>query len=75
MVTKLKAAARKRIVPKWYKKWSVWISAGIAGASGAILVLPDRFVSWIPPDWQGVAVLLVIVAAAIKQNNLTPPNG
>lgn len=70
MVTKLKTAVNHRIVPKWYKKWSVQLAGAIGGASLALLVLPDKYSAMIPEGWQGWAVLLIVVAGAIKQNNL-----
>jgi hypothetical protein len=72
-MTKIKAAIKSRIVPKWYKKWSVLLSGFFLVLSGAIMATPPEYLAWMPDYVKPLAFVIIIVAAALKQNNF--PNG
>lgn len=67
MVSRIKSAASKRLVEKWYKKWSVWIT----GAAGAVAFIPadSQVMALLPADWYRWAFIAILLARMIKQNS------
>lgn len=67
MISKLKSAARKRLVEKWYRKWSVWLT----GAAGAVAFIPadSQIMALLPAEWYRWAFIAIFLARVIKQKS------
>lgn len=67
MASKIKLAARRRLVEKWYKKWSVWL----VSAAGVIAFLPSDSVvmAYLPHEWYRWAFIAIFLARVIKQKS------
>lgn len=69
-MTKIKAAVSKRIVPKWYRKWSIQLSAFFLVLSAAIMATPADYLSWMPEWVKPLAFVVIIIAGVIKQKDV-----
>jgi hypothetical protein len=67
MVAKLKAAAHQRLIQKWYRKWSVWLT----GVAGAVAFIPadTQIMAMLPADWYRYAFIAILLARIVKQGD------
>ena len=62
-----------KLVDKWYKAWSTWLSSASIFLSGLQMFVPD-IQQALAPEWYRYAFAIILIARIIQQNHKPDPN-